>query len=43
MRYVPVGGETGAERLTSPINLITAERKAVPNATRKYTAAVVAY
>ena len=42
MRYISVGGDEHAERLAISIKFVTVERKAIPNAARKYTAAVMA-
>jgi hypothetical protein len=42
MRYIPVGGEAQFDRFAIPIKYVTAEKEAIPNAARKYTAAVSA-
>lgn len=40
MRYISGGGNAQLERFAIPIKFVTAERKAIPNAARKYTATV---
>lgn len=41
MRYISGGRIAQLERFAIPIKFVTAERKAIPNAARKYTATVV--